>query len=277
MSKLISANFAKLFKDKIFWIGIGVMLAMGSFLTVMNYMQMKKYGFHTTIDDGFAIYIIYMGILLAAFCSLYVGTEYTDGTMRNKIVIGHKRFSIYLTNLIVCTVAGILMCLAYILSVIIIGTPLLGGFSLDIHVIVSIVLCSFVLSMAYTAIFTLVAMLNQSKAIVAVINILGIFILLFAAIYLSQKLSEPEIYEGYTYINEAGEAVEEDDVPNPGYITGTKREVYSFFLDFLPTGQALQLSSMSDEGLLVKVVYSFIIIILTTGGGIYFFRKKDLK
>lgn len=277
MSKLLSANFARLMKDKIFWICMGCMSVLGILIPVMNYMQMKKYEFTSSIDEGFFTYIIYVGILLSVFCSLYTGTEYSDGTIRNKIAVGHKRAAVYLSNLIVSAAGGFLMCIANMLLTVLVGVPLLGFFRTDIYIIAGVALSSFILFLAFASIFTLVAMLNQSKAIVAVINILGIFIFLFAAIYIAQKLNEPKVYEGYTYINEAGEAVEEADVPNPSYLTGTKRKVYTFLLDFLPTGQMIQLSSMSTEQLPVKAAYSILILILTTGGGIYFFGKKDLK
>lgn len=277
MNKLMSADFARLKKDKIFWIGMAFMFVLGGLVPIMNFLDTKKYGYATPIDSGFFTYIIYIGILLSAFCSLYIGTEFSDGTIRNKIVVGHKRAAIYLSNLIVCAVAGILLCFAYLLPYVLIGYPLLGHFRLDVSVIAGIVLCSLVLALAFSSIFTLVAMLNQSKAIVAVINILGVFILLFAAIYFSQKLNEPQMYEGYVYIDENGETVTEEEQVNPNYVTGTKRDVYTFLLDFLPTGQAVQLSSASANQLPVKALYSMIIVIVTTGCGVYFFRKKDLK
>lgn len=277
MSKLLSADFARLKKDKLFWIGTIFMFAMGVLSPVMNYIDMKHSGYEISLDNIFFIYAIYIGILLSAFCSLFIGTDYSDGTIRNKVVIGHTRNSVYLSHFIVCAAAGMLMCLAYIVPGGVLGICLLGFFETDIQLVLGLILCSVIMSLAFTAVFSLVAMLNQNKAVVAVINILGVFILLFGAIYIRSKLYEPEIYDGYVYRDENGEIVEVEAAPNPGYIRGTEREVYTFFYDFLPTCQSLQLSSMQVERLWRVDLYSAAITIVATGAGLFFFRKKDLK
>lgn len=59
--------------------------------------DMKQSGYPTALDDRFFAYSFFIGILSAIFCSLFTGTEYSDGTIRNKIVVGHSRISIYLS------------------------------------------------------------------------------------------------------------------------------------------------------------------------------------
>ena len=46
-----------------------------------------------------------VGILISIFYSLFLGTEYNDGTIRNKLIVGHKRETIYLASFITGTVA----------------------------------------------------------------------------------------------------------------------------------------------------------------------------
>ena len=38
-----------------------------------------------------------------------------------------------------------------------------------------------------------------------------------------------------------------DDVPNPSYLRGTEREIYQFFNDFLPTGQAVNITQAAER------------------------------
>ena len=50
------------------------------------------------IDNGFFGCALFIGIVMAVFCSLFIGTEYSEGTIRNKIIIGQKRGTVYLSN-----------------------------------------------------------------------------------------------------------------------------------------------------------------------------------
>lgn len=277
MSKLLCADFARLRKSKVFWIGMIFMFVMGILSPVMNYIDMRHSGYKIFLDDIFFMYATYIGILLSAFCSLFVGTEYSDGTMRNKIVVGHSRNSVYLSHFTVCAAAGLLMCAAYVLPAGIIGTCLLGFFEADIQIILGLTLLSFIMSLAFTAVYILVAMLNQNKAVVAVINIMGVFILLFAAIYIRVKIYEPKMYESYVYKDESGEIVEVEAGPNPNYLSGTKREVYTVLYDSIPTCQSLQIGEMAVFRPWAMAGYSAAITVAATGIGLFFFRKKDLK
>ena len=63
MIKLLSANFSRLIKDKVFWIGIAVMLAVGILLPVMGYADARRYGYVANIDGRFFT------------CSMFVGAN----------------------------------------------------------------------------------------------------------------------------------------------------------------------------------------------------------
>lgn len=276
MNRLLSANFTRLIKDKFFGIGMIFMSVMGIYMTVMRYISTKEYGIHISLDTGFFNYTLYAVIVLSVFASLFIGTEYSDGTIRNKIIIGHKRTDIYLTNLLVCIAAGFLICIAYIVPALIVGIPLLGFFEVEIQTILLTALCIFVMTIAFSAIFTMIAMLNQSKAAIAVISILGVFVLLFIGIYIQARLNEPETYDAYSYtVN--GENVSVESEPNPYYIGGTKRDVYEFLYDFLPGCQAVKLSNMIVPNPINMSLYSVCIAAAATGFGLILFRKKDLK
>ena len=53
MSRLLSASFLRLRKDKLFWIGMLFMVAAGIFIPVMRYMDMQRSQYTVTIDNGF--------------------------------------------------------------------------------------------------------------------------------------------------------------------------------------------------------------------------------
>ena len=68
------------------------------------------------------------------------------------------------------------------------------------------------------------------------------------------------------------------DVPNPGYLRGTQRQIYEFLDEFLPTGQSVILTR-GDQGspFLLMSAYSAGITAAATGIGIFLFRKRDIK
>ena len=78
MSKLLSANFMRLKKDKFFWIGIIFMFAAGVLYPTMIYRDVQKTGIINTVDDAFCGCTLFIGVVMAVFCSLFIGTEYSE-------------------------------------------------------------------------------------------------------------------------------------------------------------------------------------------------------
>lgn len=275
MSKLLSAGFIRLRKDKIFWIALSFMLGAGVFFPVMKYMDMQKSGYINNIDNGFFACALFIGIVMAVFCSLFIGTEYSDGTIRNKIVVGQKRTSIYLSNLIVCAIVSVVMCATFFIAYLCVGIPLLGFFEMDIKLVLIFTLEVFILAIAFASIFTMISMLSHNKAITAVVCILLAFLLLFAGAMLQKMLEAPETIPTYS-INENGEPVAQE-MENPRYLEGTQREIIQFLYDFCPGGQAIQCTSGEVVNLPLLPVYSLLIIVLTSSVGLSLFRRKELK
>lgn len=274
MSKLLSANFIRLKKDKFFWIGMIFMLAIGIFFPVMRYMDMRKTHTINYIDNGFFGCALFIGIVMAVFCSLFIGTEYSDGTIRSKVIIGHKRVFIYLANFITCSFVSVVMCAVFFILYLCTGIPLLGFFELDIKMVLLFTITVFMLAIVFSSIFTMISMLNNSKAITAVICILLAFMLLIIGAQLNKMLSEPETNMGLT-MTANGQNYQE--FPNPKFLDEGERKLVQFFYDLLPGGQVVQCTSLVAENLALLPIYSIVIIILTTGAGVFFFKKKELK
>lgn len=277
MRKLLSAQFSRLWKNRAFWIGMLFMAGLGVFLTLNQYWEGQKYDFEPNLGMLLLSWVSMIGVVAAAFCGLFLGTEYSDGTVRNKLMVGHVRGATYLSNLVVCAAAVLLMALAYVLVVCVLGIPLLGGYTGDVQALLLQLGLSALMTAATTALMTAVAMGNQNRAAAAVICLLLIFALLFGAILLMSTLSAPEMFEGYVRVDEAGNFVQAPPEPNPSYVRGTKRAVYTFLLDFLPTGQMLQIMSGGMAHQWQAALYSLGVTLAATGAGMACFRKKDIK
>lgn len=275
MNKLLSANFIRLKKNKVFWFSLVFMLAAGILFPVMRYVDMKQTGSIHQIEHGFWGCTLFIGVIMAVFCSLFLGTEYSDGTIRNKVIVGHNRNAIYLANFVACAVVGLVMCITFFVPYLCLGIPLLGFFHMDAKMVVLFVLAAFFLSLAFSSVYTLISMLSHNRTITAVVCILLSFGLLLTGAMLNKMLEAPETIPSYT-MGENGETAMEE-MPNPKYLDGTKREVIQFLYDFIPGGQAIQCASLETVNLPLLPLYSFIIILSATCVGPLCFRKKDIK
>lgn len=274
MNKLLSANFARLVKNKVFQGGMILMTCFAVYTCVNQYVEIGR---KIALDDIAFIYTIFICILSAVFSSLFLGTEYSEGTLRNKVVVGHTRVKIYLSGLLTCIAAAIFMCLAYIATVTVVGTFLFGFYKEPVKILLYI-LCSFCMAASFTSLIVMVAFLYQNKAGVSVINILGTFALLIAAASVDMKLQEPEFYQDQPYYDAVKEEIVTDmTIPNPNYLEGKTRAVYEFINDFQPVGQAYQLALLATDRLWLFALYDIIVMILTGGIGLWVFRRKDLR
>ena len=274
MNRLLSANFMRLWKNRCFWGSMLFMLLAGVLIPV-RYAFMRKDGVLLPMESNFFSCSLFIAILLSLFCSLFLGTEYSDGTIRNKIIVGHRRSHIYLANLLTNTIAGLLMCAVYFITYLCIGIPLLGFFQAKITMILLFIGIVALLIVAFSALFTMAAMLFSSKAGVVAFCILCAVFLIVAGTYLHAKLSAPKMLPMYSL--DVNGVVEEKMERNRAYLEGIKREVYQFLYDFLPGGQVIQCSSMEAKNPYRLLAYSGIIFILTTSAGIFIFSRKDIR
>lgn len=270
MNRLLCANFKRFFRNKVMWVSAAVMLLIGILFAVKTTEMLS-------VDKVTFIYALPTGLALAAFVSLFIGTDYSDGTIRNKLITGHKRISIYLSNLIVSVAFGILMCKAYLLPIFTIGFARLGFFTLEAKALLMLFGISLMLILSFASIYTLISMLCQNKAVVAVVCVILFIVLLTICAYCNMRLSAPEFLNNYIFMDDSGEIVQGDLMPNPDYVSGTEREIYQFIYDFLPTGQAMMFLDLSMVHTWQLAVYSLIIFVLTTGCGLVLFERLDLR
>ena len=276
MPKLLRANFSRLLHDRAFRLLSALMAFFGTSMAVVNAVHARQDGEIWVMDYTIFIYVILAPIVNAVLTALFIGNDYSSGTMRNKRIAGHRRGIIYLANLLVCICAGICLCLAFALPQAAAGLLLKGELNAAPATILLYVGLSFALMIAFTALFTLIAMLCQNKSHTTAECILLTFALLFAGVYISSTLEEPEYLAAYSY-TENGVTVEEPEQRNPYYITGMKRQVYEFLQDLTPGAQVIQISEMGVKKPAMLAIYDGLILLLVTGFGLVFFRREDLK
>lgn len=289
MNKLLRANFRRLLKNRLYLAGLLFAAGLGILFDVMRFLDIRKYpeqyanaGAEYQSAEGFvfslALYVIFA---LVVVIGNFLGTEYSDGTIRNKIIAGHKRINIYFSNYIVCAAAGISMLLVSILATLGVGKLLLPVSYLTTGELVGSVLSQCITMLGFTAIIVLIAMLIQSKAGGSVTMLLLTMLLFVTAMTVSSRLSAPEYREEYvssgTDETTGQITVTPEIVKNPNYIGGTRRTFYEFLNNLLPVNQFMQVMMEISDNIGTMAVYSLLTVLLSNGAGTFLFQKKDLN
>ena len=95
MSNLFSAGLYRLRKSKVFWLAL-IFMAVISVILCVEMARNAVTDPNITFADGMFSNQAVMNLVMAVFVTLFLGTEYSDRTIRNKIISGHSRSTIYL-------------------------------------------------------------------------------------------------------------------------------------------------------------------------------------
>lgn len=278
MSRLIYANMVRMIKSKVFWISEIFLTGYSIFAYAMAAVNVRNLGMAT---GGWTVYffneMLFIHVVMAVLIPFFIGVEYSDGTVRNKISVGHKRTDIYLANVIVCYAAGAVQFFTYsavsaLSALFFVGKPALTSMGQ----IPWRVGCSLIVILVYTALYSLVAMLdsNKTRAVVVELLIAFIFVILVSQIY--KDLQEQERTDRVV-LSDTGEMEIEKNIPNSKYVSGTKRVVYEWIDACLPEDQAMYVidpdAAFSARAPLCMLGESVVLIM----AGAYFFQRKDIK
>lgn len=278
MSNLLSAYFSRLWKDPIFWLALAFLMADGILMTMVQFIAPSWSTGNTYVLEDFCFnFHPVIGVTSAVVCCLFLGREYQDGTLRNKLIAGHSRGAIYLSGWLVNTASTLLLCLGCFLAACLFGIPAFGGFQGEPNTILLLALASLLCAAVYAALFTMIQMLTSSRAAAVTLCILIALAIMIGASQLQSWLNEPAVWEGYSYLTDAGELVVVQSFPNSTYLTGTARTVVQTIYEFLPWGQGSLLINGGGEHLSYFPLYSGILIAAFTVAGVLGFQKKEIS
>lgn len=273
MYKILTANAARLRRDLLFW---SCFLASG-IISLVNVHDMRRQlalGYGIRLDDCFFNSLPFLCLIFSVSASFFLGTEYSDGTVRNKLAVGHTRGGIYAAHLFTCTAVSLLFTALALLTGLG-GIPVLGPFRMgpkELAVYITLTLLS---SAALASLCTLIGMLSGSKAGTVALSLLVSLGLLLLGSFLYNALCEPEMAGGLVLTSEGIQQIAPS--PNPDYVGGFQRTVYAFLLDVLPTGQAILMANLDLSRPLLNGAASLLLFVGFWFLGAALFRKKDLK
>ena len=253
MTSLIRSHLVRLWKTPVFLLALLVMLPYGLGLcnsAVGDFASgVIRPGLWGQPLCGFGLLA---GFVLAAVFSLFFGSEYADGTIRNKLIAGHGRVRVYLLawapripwmlqNFPAPEPGKLALCLA--------GTVLLLAGQCSVCV--------------------MFCMLVQRRAVLAVVLLLLMVFSLFAAI---------QGQDAYETATAGGTQLMIDETGQKQWVfhePGQAGPAVTFLYDFLPVCQAYRY--MELDAAPVMPAYSAGLTALTTAMGLILFKRKDIR
>lgn len=247
MRNILYANLRRLWINQAFWISLLVLTGLESVICLLLLHQHSM-----RVDIAMYVSLFIIGILGAIMLSLFYGTEYHDGTIRNKLIVGHTRNHVYLASLIIGIIA---------MSALYFGWGLVGGIfaffmegyqAIQFSRFMLLGLVGWMACVSYCAIFNLVGVLSSNKARTSIICLLLAFGMMFLG-FLCYAFAQPN------------------------FLREPYRLFFQFLFDLNPFGQIFQMTTVHEAGIYRMLLYSLVLSILLTLGGLYAFQKKDLK
>ena len=262
MIKLLNSNFYRLKKSMTFWVLLILMGYFGIFIYDNNNgLGMCDYNCIGKIILGFNTFIF---IILPIFTSLFIGTEYSDGGIKNKIIKGHTRTNIYLANLLTSMIVSFIYSVIYIIFMNIMGLIWGNGIAASLDAFLILTLDSILLNIFITSLFNFISMTISNKTSSSIISFVTVVWCVMIYFNLQQK-----IY----------------------HASGVTKSIYQFILNIVPLGQTETIYCAIDiynKGEVLQMInlttnektlwiYSLVLILIINACGIIIFNKKQLN
>jgi hypothetical protein len=185
MLNLLRADFFKLKKDRTFMAAIIIMFIF-SILNPLTFLILKNM-VNTEMPDQFAnlfdasgrgVFLMGFnifnnsGLILPIMIVLFLAREFQYGTIRNKLITGKSRVQVYLSDLIVGTVFGIVMVTILSVLSLAIGTLILGyGSAFSLSFILKVYISGLFIFIVSFAISTFLVFVTRSIAFSLIVNL----------------------------------------------------------------------------------------------------------
>lgn len=273
MGNLLHAGLSRLIRSRAFLLALLAELAYTALVVLVCWDHYAdgtgNYTLEAILTAGFGLmgYLSVPSLIYASLLSIHLGTDYSDHTLRNKLIVGHTRTEVYLADLAACVIAAVgLDVLFLLLAGSLCVYPVLGMSGILLRVslgqLLAWVSVALLARAAWAAVVKLTATALGSRtagAIAALLLVIGAMTICeigFSRLDLLARRMAEGLYAA------GGEA---------------RMAFWQFLMDLLPTGQSLQVSKLYTPTLWRLPLLSAAVFAVSTGAGLLFFRRKDLK
>ena len=236
MAKLLRAGIRRYLHSIVFW------LAFIATAVIAYVCATEARGY--AVDDMYAVISFVINAILIV---MLVGREYSDGGFRNKVINGHSKGNIFISELILGVGAILILCITFFAIFFVITSYIFTVFPTDL--ILKMFFDCVLAHLAFAAILVTICCWIPNRTVVAIINILLVFVMVFGSTAIQAKLGQPQFFEEYDttteqQVDENGKVhyfehkVEGSERlrENPAYIGGLKRTVFETIDNLSPYG-----------------------------------------
>lgn len=260
MRKLLAADFAQLLRDKVFWAAFAFMIVSTAILVVSthNMIALDNYAPGTwTAETSMFCMLPSVGIVNAIWLHLFIGSDYDQGTIRNKFICGHTRRAIFFSHWLIASAGALIILAASLVLGTVLSAHYFQTFALDVSNLCWLFLSCAMLTVAYAAINVALAMNISRKASSVVCGMIVMIGMSTFTSFLEVELSSV-LVSGWTPVT-------------------LKDHLILLLYDLLPSGQCSQINAMMFDHLARWPLYSLILTVLVTAAGFLLFKRKDIK
>lgn len=282
MNKLLSMELKRAAKSPILWLGVITVIAVNVYGILLTGYGFKIYTTTFLLENSSLICII-----LAVLIPLYLGRDFENRTINNKISAGYARKEIYIIELIVSSLCAAILIIADISSVFVSSNIAGLEFSSKINII----------EFAFHAVIALVCIVTVSNLYTMIVIIshkqiisLGIAVILALALLTLGGKSVSSLNQSSDWID----PLTHETVENTLRIDGFARTANNIHVLISPFAQAefhsnmlaeSELGTKEENSLILKdfpyhiefCLFNILEILLFYNIGIRVFRKQDLK
>ncbi|MDE7348811.1 MAG: ABC transporter permease [Clostridia bacterium] len=278
MIKLLRANFTRLVKSATFWIFFSAYIL----YSILTPIIIRFFPHDPVFKSSMEILTLGYGIIglpipaaiVAVICSVIFGADFQNGTLKNKIIISYRKSQIYAANLLTTSIISIALIIVYQLFFCVITIPLFGKITDPTKNVYLLMLEGALMILAYSSIFTFITMTSKNQIAALLISLSLIIASYFLAILVFDAILH---IPHYIYVDaEIFGIPYRKAVPNPELPRKATLDFCKFMLDFLPTGQDLQIT-LNYVFRWQPMLYNLGWICATSGAGMLIFNKTNLK
>ena len=238
MTNLLKVELKTLFGKSLSKISILMAIVIGVFFCLMNKLNDEA------SCAGVFEYTLMLLVYLPAIPGFYLSKDYTNNTIRNKIIVGNKRINIYLSKLIAVIIFCFLCTVLFLSSSIISNFIFIGAEGVNTNALIYGIILTLFGVTSIASITTLISMSIKSEAG----GLAPVMI-----IYLTLMF----------------------------YIVGMEfldKDLMNVLNNLFPLGQIMMLNAFEiPKDILFKIICMIIQIIVSSSLGYAIFRKTDLK